>query len=123
MDDKQVLNYQEIQIGEELETHYDDEYAKKVGLPAPIATGMMSAAYLSQMLTEYFGLDWIKGGKLSFTFIRPVYTGDTLTCRGLVKERTSEGSKADLTLEVWCENQDGEKVTVGEAALSISAAA
>ena len=100
--------------------HSDDEYARKAGLPAPIAAGMMSAAYLSQMLTEYFGLDWVKGGNLSFTFIRPVFAGDTLTCRGQVKERTADGSKADLALEVWCENQHGEKVTVGEAALSIS---
>jgi acyl dehydratase len=100
--------------------HWDDAYAKKAGLPAPIATGMMSTAYLSQMLTEYFGLDWVKGGRLSFSFIKPVFVEDTLTCRGWIKERAGEGSKANLTLEVWVENQHGEKVTVGEAALSIS---
>ena len=100
--------------------HWDDEYAKKSGLPAPIATGMMSTAFLSQMLTKYFGLDWVKGGRLSFTFVKPVFAGDTLTCRGLVKERTTEGSQANLVLVVWCENQHREKVTVGEAAVSVS---
>lgn len=103
--------------------HWDDEYARNAGLPAPIATGMMSAAYLSQMLTQCFGLDWVQGGQLSFSFIRPVFAGDTLTCRGQVKERTAEGAKANLLMEVWCENQHGEKVTVGEAVLSISTGA
>lgn len=80
---------------------------------------MMSAAYLSQMLTEHFGLDWVRGGQLSFTFVKPVFAGDTLTCRGRVKDRTVEGAKDNLLLEVWCENQHGEKVTVGEAALTV----
>ena len=38
--------------------HTDWEVAKKGGLPAPIAAGLMSHAYLSEMLTNFFGGNW-----------------------------------------------------------------
>ena len=44
--------------------------------------------------------------------VRP---GDVLTCKGTVRE--VDGDRA--TLDVWAENQDGEKVTTGEAEVEI----
>ncbi len=95
--------------------HTDLEYAKSLGLPAPIAQGMMSACYVSELMTRFFGYGWRVGGKMSVYFIKAVYAGDTLYVSGSVKEKVPEGNHTRVVLDVWCENQGGTKVTVGTA--------
>src|SRR5688572_18028376 len=68
--------------------HYDAEFAKKAGLPAPIATGVMSSAFVSEMLAKAFGVEWIRGGSLDVKFIRPLYAGDTVTAHGRITGKT-----------------------------------
>lgn len=95
--------------------HTDPEWASKKGFRAPLAQAMMSTAYVSQLMMQVAGEGFVKGGKMSVSFIKPVVVGDTLTVRGRVKSRETEGSKVRLTVEVWCENQDGVKTMVGTA--------
>jgi 3-hydroxybutyryl-CoA dehydratase len=53
---------------------------------------------------------------MSMTFIKPVYVGDRLTVHGVVTEVRPEPSGATrVVVEVWCENQQGEKTAVGTA--------
>ena len=100
--------------------HTDWEWAKKAGLPAPIAAGLMSHTYLSELLTNFFGESWLKGGKLSgVSFIRYIVPGDTITVKGTIREKVVEGSVVKFTMEVWCENGMGEKVTIGTATASL----
>lgn len=99
--------------------HFDDEFARSAGLPAAIATGMISCGYLSQLLTETFGVHWVQGGRASFAFVKPVYAGDELTCHAVVRECADDGTAMRLSLELWCENQHGEKVTIGTASLTV----
>ncbi|MDP2952582.1 MAG: MaoC family dehydratase [Chloroflexota bacterium] len=95
--------------------HTDWVAADKAGFPAPIAQGLMSHSYLSEMLTQFFGESWLRGGKLSVKFISYVVPADTIIARGVVKEKRPEGDGVRMVVEVWCENQKGQKVTVGEA--------
>ena len=95
--------------------HTDWEAAKKADLPAPIAQGLMSHAYLSEMLTLFFGKNWVQGGRLSVNFIRYTLPGDAVTARGIVREKVSEGNAVRLNCEVWCESLSGEKTLVGTA--------
>lgn len=95
--------------------HTDPEWARKKGFPAPLAQAMMSTAYVSQLMMQFVGQGFVRGGKMSVSFIKPVIVGDTLTVRGRVKSRESEGDKVRVTVEVWCENQDGVKTIVGTA--------
>ncbi len=99
--------------------HYDPKFAKRVGLPAPIATGVMSSAYLSEMLTKAFGVGWIRGGSIDVKFIRPVYAGDTVTARGRVTGKTETSTGIRISLDIWCETQRGEPVTVGTASVVV----
>jgi acyl dehydratase len=98
-----------------LNIHTDWEVAKKAGLPAPIAQGLMSHAYLSEMLTQFFGKNWLKGGKLEVKFISYTLPGDVVTVRGVVREKKGEGSAVRFQCEVWCESLSGEKTVVGTA--------
>jgi acyl dehydratase len=97
--------------------HFDPEFAEKAGLPAPIATGVMSSAYLCEMLTKAFGVEWIRGGSMDVKFVRPIYAGDTVTARGRVTAKTETSTGVRVSLDVWCETQRGEPVTVGTASV------
>jgi acyl dehydratase len=98
--------------------HYDQAFSEQNGLRAPIAAGMMSCAYLSEMLVNAFGTAWFNGSQFKTTFIQPVFAGDTVTARGVVRTVESTAQGKTVTVDVWCENQRGEKVTVGEAVIT-----
>jgi acyl dehydratase len=97
--------------------HYDAEFAEKAGLPAPIATGAMSSAFLSEMLTGAFGVEWIRGGTMDVKFIRPIYAGDTVTAHGRITAKAETGTGVRVALNIWCDTQRGEPVTVGTASV------
>jgi len=95
--------------------HSDEDWARQKGFRACLAQGMMSTAYVSQMMVELLGLSFARGGTMSMAFIKPVYAGDRLTVRGVVKDRQPEDGATRVVVEVWVENQHGEKTAVGHA--------
>jgi len=95
--------------------HSDESWARAKGFRTCLAQGMMSTAYVSEMMTRFVGAGFVKGGKLSMSFIRPVYAGDRLTVHGVIKEKQPDGAATRVVVEVWCENQHGEKTAVGTA--------
>lgn len=95
--------------------HTDAEWAKKKGFAAPLAQGLMSTAYVSQMMVDLLGEGFVKGGRINASFIKPVLAGDTLTMHGLVKSKEAEGAHTRITVEFWCESQQGVKTMVGTA--------
>lgn len=97
--------------------HFDPEFAKSAGLPGPIATGEMSTSMMSELLARTFGPAWVRHSKLKSRYVAPVYAGDTLTIRGQIAGRVADGNQTRLDVDIWCENQNGQKVTVGEASL------
>ena len=95
--------------------HTDPEWAHRKGFRAPLVQAMMSTAYVSQLMMQFAGAGFVKGGRMSVSFIKPVFVDETLTVRGRVKSREAEGGGTRVTVEVWCENQDGVKTMVGTA--------
>lgn len=95
--------------------HTDWEVATKGGFPAPIAQGLMSHAYLCEMLTQFFGKNWLQGGKIEVKFLRYTLPGDVVTAMGVVRERIEEGAAVRFNCEVWVESLSGEKTVVGTA--------
>jgi acyl dehydratase len=95
--------------------HTDPEWARAKGFPAPLAQGMMSTGYVSQMMVNLLGEGFVKGGKMAVKFIKPVIVGDTLSVHGVVKNKISEGADIRIVVEFWCENQQGVKTLIGEA--------
>jgi acyl dehydratase len=95
--------------------HTDVAWARQKGFPAPLAQALMSTAYVSQMMVLWLGAGFVRGGKISASFIKPVIVGDTLTARAVIKSREEVGGRAHVTVECWCENQHGIKTMVGSA--------
>ena len=100
--------------------HTDDDYAKSQGLPAIIADGMISTNWCSEMLIEHFGMDYVEHGELRTKFIKPIFLGVTVCVRGKVTSAVLQQSGAVVyVLDVWCEDEKGVKLTVGDAKVEV----
>ena len=89
--------------------HTDDETARRMGLDGVIAHGMLSMGFLGEYAAGIAGPQNVRRLKVRFAaMVRP---GDELTCKGVV--RSVEDGVA--LLDLWAENQNGDKVTTGEA--------
>ena len=95
--------------------HTNPDIARAKGYPDSVAQGMMSADYISELMTNQMKQGWLLHGRLSLAFVRPVICGDTLTACAAKRDELDEGAYARHLYDVWCENQKGETVTVGTA--------
>lgn len=95
--------------------HTDEAWAKQKGFRGTLAQGMMSTAYISELMMNLLGEGFAQGGKMAVTFIKPVFSGDRVAVGGVVKDQIPENGRRRIVVEVWCKNQHGETVTVGTA--------
>ena len=93
--------------------HDDQDAARKAGFTAPIAGGEQTIAIVAQFLADKFGLRFIRGGRIEVSLTRPVLYGDTLTSHAKIV--SIDADRAQLEIDV--ENQRGEKVLTGTAAV------
>ena len=101
--------------------HLDEQAARRVGLDSVIAHGMLSMAFLGQFVNQQLtSIPGARIAQLKVRFMNMVRLGDTLTCYGVVKAQTTNDDQSrSVTLECWAQNQQGEKVTAGEAVVII----
>jgi acyl dehydratase len=95
--------------------HSDEAWARQKGFRTCLAQGMTSTAYVSQLMVKLLGPSFARGGTMSMAFIKPVYAGDRLTVHGVIKDKQSDNGATRVVVEVWVENQHGEKTAVGHA--------
>ena len=91
--------------------HHDELYAIRGGNDRVFAMGMMTTGFLSHMIT-----DWVGDGKLrkyKVRFARQVWPGDTVTCKGKITKKYTQGGKNYIEADVFAENQRAEKVITG----------
>ena len=95
--------------------HIDESFATKTPFGGTIAHGMLSLAYVSEMMASNFGRSWLSGGKLGAKFKEPARPGDTLTINGKIDciEQKDDVSYANCNFE--CRNQKDETIVTGEA--------
>src|SRR5215468_8427098 len=89
--------------------HSDEAWAHEKGFRTTLAQGMMSTAYVSEMMTRFLGAGFVKGGSMSLAFVKPVYSGDRLTVRGVMKDKREESGRTRVVVEVTCTNQQGQQ--------------
>src|SRR5437868_8254904 len=98
--------------------HLSEEAAHNVGLDSVIAHGMLSMAFLGQFIQQQIaGIPQALLAHLKVRYVAMVRLGDTLTCHGVVKHNTSVDGQTSISIECWAQNQKGEKVTIGDAAI------
>ena len=95
--------------------HWDEEFARSVGLPGVIAHGMYSMALAARSVTDFAG-DPRALRRLRVRFSAMIRPGQTLTVRGSVAAVDQAGG---VTLRLEAVNDDGERVLAkGEAELA-----
>jgi len=97
--------------------HQDDEFAKAAGMGGVFAHGMLSMGFVGQVVTDWAGAGQVR--KLGVRFAGLVRLKDTITCRGRVLAKSSKDDVNLVDLEVWAENQKGEKVVTGKSTVAL----
>jgi len=111
---RQLVQYAGAQ-GDFYEIHYDQAYAQSVGLPGVILHGLLKAAFLGQLVTDWIGeRGTLKAFDVSYRGID--VPGRPYRCRGVVKK--VEGRQVDL--ELWGEDSEGNKTTLGTATVEMN---
>ena len=137
------MNFEDVQVGQELPErsnrvdraqlvqyagasgdfnpiHWNDDFAKMVGLPGVISHGMFTMGLVARMLGDWAGDPGVVR-KLSVQFRKEVRPEETVVARGRVVEK--DEATRTVKVELWAELQrDGETIKPiknGEAILEL----
>ncbi len=96
--------------------HTVESFAKEVGLGGVIAHGMLTMAYVGQLLTDFAGndADLIDFGVRFRAMVRP---GDTITCKGIVTKVEPLERGLLAVIQVNAQTQSGDVAVKGNATL------
>ena len=112
---RQLVQYAGAQ-GDFYEIHYDQAYARSVGLPGVILHGLLKAAFLGQLITDWLGdQGTLKTFEVSYRGVD--MPGNPYRCSG----RVTRVDGRDVELEVWGEDENGKHTTVGSATVEMRA--
>lgn len=96
--------------------HTDLEFAHSMGLSTVYVSATQYLGHFAELMIDLFGEGWLTSGKtIKSKFIKTVTEGDTIQIKAKVHSKKEKGSVVEYTLDVWCENQNGDKVLVGSA--------
>jgi acyl dehydratase len=99
--------------------HQDDEFAKAAGMGGVFAHGMLSMGFVGQVVTDWAGPGAVR--KLGVRFMAIVRLKDIVTCHGRVLDKSTGAAGNLVEVEVWAENQRGERVVTGKATVALPA--
>jgi len=101
--------------------HQDEEFARAAGMGGVFAHGMLSMGFVAQAVTDWAGAGTVR--KIGVRFAALVRLKDVVTCRGRVLSTSTKDGINLVELEIWAENQRGEKIVTGRATVSLPARA
>jgi acyl dehydratase len=111
---RQLVRYAGAQ-GDFYEIHYDQDYARSVGLPGVILHGLLKAAFLGQLVTDWIGDEaTLKTFEVSYRGIDQ--PGRPYRCRGKVTRVDGK----EVEVEIWGEDENGKRTTVGNATVELT---
>ena len=93
--------------------HVDVDFAKAAGMPDVFAHGMLSAAWLGRLVTDWVPQSAIRSLDVRFAAITQV--GETIICTGKVAEKFENAGQGMVRLQLTTVNQDGVTKLAGEA--------
>ena len=98
--------------GDDNPLHLDREFAAGTRFGGVIAHGMLTLAFISEMMTAYLGESWLTGGSLRVRFKGAAYLGDQVETWG----RAAKSRDNMLVFDVGARNPStGEELITGTA--------
>ena len=111
---RQLVQYAGAQ-GDFYEIHYDQDYARSVGLPGVILHGLLKAGFLGQLVADWLGdRGTLKTFEVSYRGLD--VPGKPYRCRGKITK--VDGRQVEV--EVWGEDPAGQRTTVGSATVEMA---
>ena len=98
--------------------HVDIDFAKQAGMPDVFAHGMLSMAYLAQLLTGWVPQDRIRQLGVRFIAITPV--GAKVICTGKVVEKFEADSEKRVRLSIDAHTDGGLHTLSGDAVVALA---
>jgi acyl dehydratase len=98
--------------------HVDIDFARRAGMDDVFAHGMLSMAYLGQMLTNWAPQTALRSFGVRFSSI--THLGDEITCTATVTERFTADGEARVRIAIIAANQAGDVKLAGNAVIAIS---
>ena len=93
--------------------HIDPEFAKTTRYGGTIAHGMLSVAFIQELMMRTFGRDWLESGVIEAGFMAPVRPGDAIVTEATVMRAVpvkDAENKLQVRIQVLCRNEKQEKV-------------
>ncbi len=109
-----------IVSGDQNPLHTNDNFAQKTAVGGIVAHGMLTLAYVSEMMMALFGEDWLTGGHMDIRFKNPARPGDELTLGGEVVGVAKRKTGMTVNCDIFCDNQNARPVLVGTCSVKIS---
>ncbi len=94
--------------------HFDKDFTVAEGYRDIVVHGPLRGAFLSQLITQWIG----EGGtlkKLSYANRDIAYVNEPLICKGTVMRTWIADEQGCAECEIWAENAQGAKLTLGNA--------
>jgi acyl dehydratase len=99
--------------------HMDDEAGRAAGYPTAFGMGNLQWSYLHNVLRGWLGDDG-RIVAMGVQFRAPNTKGMTVTAHATVTGIREEAGKKLIDLEVWTDDQDGNKLAPGTATVELN---
>ena len=97
--------------------HVDTDFAKRFGMPDVFAHGMLSMAFLAQLLTKWVPQQSIRHWRVRFAAITPVHA--KVICIGKVTEKFEAEGEKRVRLEINARTDSGLNTLTGDAVIAL----
>ena len=97
--------------------HIDIDFARRAGLDDVFAHGMLSAAYVGRLLTDWAGQARLRSLDVRFVGITQVH--DAPVCTGSVTGRFEEDGETRLRVLVQVADANGRATITGQAVVAV----
>ena len=112
----QITRYADAS-GDHNPLHLDPEFASNSQFGGIIAHGMLTLAFISEMLTRAFGQSWLETGKLKVRLKAPAYPGDKVRTWGKVTKEDVREGKRMVVCAIGLSDSNGREMITGDATL------
>lgn len=116
---KQLKEYAEAS-GDRNPLHLDPEFAATTQFGGIIAHGMLTLAFVSEIMASRFGRAWLETGSLKVRFQGAAYLGDHVDAWGHVsrEELGPDGRRVICSVGVW-NRKTGQQLVRGTATVKL----
>lgn len=112
----QLNAYAEVS-GDRNPLHLDAQFAATTQFGGIIAHGMLTLAFVSEMMASEFQRPWLESGALRVRFKGAAYVGDSVETNGRIEKEETRPSGNHLTCAVGVSGQSGQVLISGTATL------